>query len=56
MEEAVKNIKASGIVVVVSAGNSGAACGTVTGPPAFFEPSFSVGATDINDILLGLAY
>ncbi len=55
MEESVKNIKASGIVVVVSAGNSGAACGTVTGPPAFFEPSFSVGATDINDVITGFS-
>ncbi len=55
MEEVVKNIKASGIVVVVSAGNSGSACGTVTGPPGFFEPSFSVGASDKNDMIAGFS-
>ncbi|MBK8053704.1 MAG: S8 family serine peptidase [Saprospiraceae bacterium] len=55
MEEVVKNLKASGIVVVVSAGNSGSACGTVTGPPGFFEPSFSVGATDRNDLIAGFS-
>lgn len=55
MEEVVKNIKASGIVVVVSAGNSGSACNTVTGPPGFFEPSFSVGASDKNDVIAGFS-
>ncbi len=55
MEEAVKNLKASGVVVVVSAGNSGPGCGTVNGPPAFFEQSFSVGATDINDLIAGFS-
>ena len=48
---AVENLKASGVVVVVSAGNSGPSCSTVTGPPALFEPSFSVGATMINDTI-----
>jgi subtilisin family serine protease len=55
MEEVVKNVKASGIVVVVSAGNSGSACGSVTGPPAFFESSFSVGATNNNDNIAGFS-
>jgi len=56
MEEVVKNLKASGVVVVVSAGNSGGAgCGSVTGPPAFFESSFSVGATNIDDNIAGFS-
>ncbi|MBK8627505.1 MAG: S8 family peptidase [Saprospiraceae bacterium] len=56
MEDIVKNLKASGIVVVVSAGNSGnQGCGSVTGPPAFFEASFSVGATDINGNIAGFS-
>lgn len=56
MEEVVKNLKASGVVVVVSAGNSGGAgCGSVTGPPAFFEASFSVGATDSLDNIAGFS-
>lgn len=55
MEDVVKNVKAAGIVVVVSAGNSGSSCGSVTGPPAFFESSFSVGATDINGNIAGFS-
>jgi serine protease AprX len=45
----VENVRAAGIVVVVSAGNDGSACGTVKDPAAIYEASFSVGATDIND-------
>jgi serine protease AprX len=56
MEELVKNLKASGVVVVVSAGNTGGAgCGSVSGPPAFFESSFSVGATNIDDNIAGFS-
>jgi serine protease AprX len=52
---AIKNLKASGVVVVVSAGNSGPNCNTITGPPAFFDPSFSVGATSANDTIAGFS-
>jgi len=56
MEEIVKNLKASGVVVVVSAGNSGGnGCGSVTGPPAFFESSFSVGASNKEDTIAGFS-
>lgn len=56
MEDIVNNLKASGVVVVVSAGNSGGnGCGSVVGPPAFFESSFSVGATNIEDNLAGFS-
>lgn len=56
MEDIVKNLKASGVVVVVSAGNSGGdGCGSVVGPPAYFESSFSVGATNSEDILAGFS-
>jgi len=56
MDELVKNLKASGVVVVVSAGNSGGAgCGSVSGPPAFFESSFSIGATNIDDNIAGFS-
>jgi serine protease AprX len=51
LQVAVQNLKASGVVVVVSAGNSGPNCFTISGPPALFEPSFSVGATAINDTI-----
>ncbi len=56
MEEIVYNLKASGVMVVVSAGNSGSqGCGSVSGPPAFFEPSFSVGATTREDNIAGFS-
>lgn len=55
MRDAVKNLKASGVVVVVSAGNSGSNCSTVTGPPAIFAESFSVGATNQSDTIAGFS-
>jgi serine protease AprX len=51
MQEAVKKLKAAGIAVVVSAGNSGPKCNTVVGPPAIFKESFSVGSTTIADTM-----
>lgn len=51
MEQVVKNLKASGIVVVVSAGNSGNSCSTIAFPPAMFEASFTVGSYAINDTI-----
>lgn len=52
MEMVVDNLKAAGIVVVVSAGNSGGeGCGSVNSPAAIFENSFSVGATRYTDTL-----
>lgn len=50
LQEAVDNLKASGVMVVVSAGNSGRnGCSSVNTPAAIFENSFSVGATRFND-------
>ena len=51
MEQAVDNLKAAGIVVVVSAGNSGPNCSTVSTPAAIFENSFTVGATNQQDTI-----
>lgn len=45
MEEALNNLRSAGCVIVVSNGNNGSACSTTTDPPAFFQNSFSVGAT-----------
>lgn len=45
MEEALNNLRSAGCVIVVSNGNSGSACSTTYDPPAFFQNSFSVGAT-----------
>lgn len=49
METVVNNVRAAGIFVVVSAGNSGKNCGSIDDPAAIFESSFSIGATDSRD-------
>jgi serine protease AprX len=41
---AVTNTRAAGILMEVSAGNSGSACSTVVDPPSFYDPSFTTGA------------
>ncbi|MFN2176144.1 MAG: S8 family serine peptidase [Anaerolineales bacterium] len=52
----VNNTRAAGIVVVVSTGNFGSSgCGSVNHPPAIYEASFSVGATDSGDIITGFS-
>ena len=40
----VNNTRAAGIVMVVSAGNSGSGCSTIDTPTAIYDPSFTVGA------------
>ena len=51
----VSNTRAAGIVVVVSAGNSGSQCGSVSTPAAIYEESMTVGATDSADIIAGFS-
>lgn len=52
MKIVVDNLKAAGIVVVVSAGNSGVnGCESINTPSAIFESSFSVGASNSSDVL-----
>lgn len=55
METAINNLRAAGIVVVVSAGNNGASCGRVQNPAAIFEGSFSIGASNDDDELGGFS-
>ncbi|MEP0773799.1 MAG: S8 family serine peptidase [Acidobacteriota bacterium] len=47
----VENTRNAGIVVVVSAGNSGSSCGSVVDPPAIYDASYSVGATNSSDTI-----
>ncbi|MCB0695363.1 MAG: S8 family serine peptidase [Lewinellaceae bacterium] len=55
MEMAVNNLRAAGTVVVVSAGNSGSGCGSVSTPSAIFESSFTVGASNQVDTIAGFS-
>lgn len=52
---AINNLRAAGVVVVVSAGNDGPECGSISKPPSMFPSSFSVGATDIQDTIAGFS-
>ena len=45
LQTVVENVKAAGIVVVASAGNSGPYCETVEDPAAIYDAAFTVGAT-----------
>jgi hypothetical protein len=51
LETIVNNTQAAGIFVVVSAGNAGPGCSSVIDAPAIYSSSFSVGATDISNVL-----
>lgn len=53
--DTVSNTLDAGILVVVSAGNSGDQCGTVSTPAAIYELSFSVGSTTSNDTISGFS-
>ncbi|MBN1890627.1 MAG: S8 family serine peptidase [Thermoflexales bacterium] len=44
LKRAVENLRAAGIMMVVSAGNDGPGCGTVKDPAAIYDASFTVGA------------
>jgi len=49
LQMVVENVRAAGILVVASAGNSGSGCGTVQDPPAIYDAAFSVGAINSGD-------
>jgi serine protease AprX len=55
LQEAVENVRAAGIAVVASAGNSGSSCGTVEDPIAIYDAALSVGATDATDRIAGFS-
>lgn len=45
----IENMRAAGIMIVVSAGNSGSACSTLHSPPAYLDAATTVGATSNSD-------
>ncbi|MEZ4926635.1 MAG: S8 family serine peptidase [Saprospiraceae bacterium] len=55
MEDVVNNVRAAGIVIVVSAGNSGSGCETVDSPAAIYDGVYSVGATNSSDVITGFS-
>lgn len=56
LETAVDNLKAAGVIVVASAGNSGSqGCSSISTPAAIFENSFTIGATNEGDQITGFS-
>jgi len=55
LQRAVEALRAAGIMMVVSAGNEGPGCETVTDPPANYDAVFSVGATDNGGQIVGFS-
>ncbi len=48
LQAAVEAQAAAGIMMVVSAGNAGSSCSTVTDPPSFYAASYTVGALNTS--------
>jgi subtilisin family serine protease len=55
IKDAVDNLVAGGIFFAAAAANDGPACGTITNPPAIYDSSFVVGATDSSDRMAGFS-
>ena len=55
IEDAVNNVVAGGIFFAAAATNDGPACSTITVPPAIYDASFVVGATDTLDRMAGFS-
>lgn len=51
LQVAVSNLVNAGIFYVAAAENNGSGCSTITDPPAIYDDSFDVGATDSTDAL-----
>ncbi|MCA9940097.1 MAG: S8 family serine peptidase [Anaerolineales bacterium] len=51
MLQVVENVRAAGIFIAVSAGNSGSGCSSVNTPAAIYDASFTVGATTSSDVI-----
>jgi subtilisin family serine protease len=51
IKTATENVRAAGIFVAVSAGNSGPNCSTIEDPSAIYDASTTIGATNSSDAL-----
>jgi serine protease AprX len=54
LQAVVENVRAAGVFVAVAASNGGPACATLD-VPAYYEASFTVGATSIDDTIAGFS-
>ena len=52
---AMDNLRAAGVFMAVSAGNSGSSCATVSDPPAIYDSAITIGATDSGDTIAGFS-
>ena len=50
LRKAVENVRAAGVPFLAAAGNDGFACGNIFFPPAIYDASITVGATDMSDL------
>lgn len=48
-----QNLRAAGVLIAASAGNSGPACGSIDDPPAMFGESFAVGSYNSSHAIAG---
>ncbi len=55
LQQVVESVRAAGIVTVHSAGNKGSNCETINEPAAIYDASFTVGATDDQNIIAGFS-
>jgi subtilisin family serine protease len=55
IKAAVNNLVRGGILFVAAAANDGPNCSTITDPPAIYQLSFTIGATDSSDRLAGFS-
>jgi len=55
IKAAVNNLVKGGILFVAAAANDGPNCSTITDPPAIYQLSFTIGATDSADKLAGFS-
>jgi serine protease AprX len=51
LRAAVDNLRAAGVFMAVAAGNDGPSCSSDSYPPAPYDSSVTVGATDSNDVI-----
>ncbi|MER2599799.1 MAG: S8 family serine peptidase [Caldilineales bacterium] len=51
LQQALEAVRAAGIMLVVSAGNNGSACGSVLYPPGTYDAAYSIGAFDSAGVI-----